>query len=130
MSLATTCGRPLGMASGNIYDYQIGATSADNGGVEGMPISSRGRLYHPDPGWCSTKKDKSPWFMVCNLNDIFAAVDVYFLYTISLHFLASVLYIIDWFDCSDRHPGNINTGMDIGKIFKIHPIVPSVLWDI
>ncbi|XP_048738543.2 uncharacterized protein LOC125653234 isoform X2 [Ostrea edulis] len=60
----TTCGRPLGMASGNIYDYQIGATSADNGGVEGMPISSRGRLYHPDPGWCSTKKDKSPWFMI------------------------------------------------------------------
>ncbi|XP_061178746.1 uncharacterized protein LOC133187405 [Saccostrea echinata] len=61
---STACGRPLGMASGNIYDYQLGATSEDTEGVEVIPLSFRGRLYHPDPGWCTSKKDKLPWFMI------------------------------------------------------------------
>ncbi|XP_062589229.1 uncharacterized protein LOC134250886 [Saccostrea cucullata] len=61
---STSCGRPLGMASGNIYDYQLGSSSDDTEGVEVMPLSFRGRLYYSDPGWCATKKDKSPWFSV------------------------------------------------------------------
>ncbi|XP_062589196.1 uncharacterized protein LOC134250867 [Saccostrea cucullata] len=61
---STTCGRALGMASGNIYDYQLESSSDDTEGVEVMPLSFRGRLYHPDPGWCASKKDEQPWFMI------------------------------------------------------------------
>ncbi|XP_061178754.1 uncharacterized protein LOC133187411 [Saccostrea echinata] len=60
----TTCGRPLGMASGNIYDYQLEASSVDEDGWQTLPLSLRGRLYHPNPGWCAPKTERSPWFMI------------------------------------------------------------------
>lgn len=63
---ATSCGRPLGLASGNIYDYQLDASSGDAQGsdVESMALAHRGRLYNPNPGWCSNLMDQSPWFLV------------------------------------------------------------------
>lgn len=63
---STSCGRPLGLASGNIYDYQLDASSGDAQGsdVESMALAHRGRLYNPNPGWCSYLMDQSPWFLI------------------------------------------------------------------
>lgn len=63
---AKSCGRPLGLASGNIYDYQLSASEGVEyeSDVESMALAHRGRLYNPDPGWCSYLKDQSPWFLV------------------------------------------------------------------
>lgn len=54
------------MASGNIYDYQLEASSedAEESVVESMALAHRGRLYNPNPGWCSSPEDDSPWFLV------------------------------------------------------------------
>ncbi|XP_062589227.1 uncharacterized protein LOC134250885 isoform X2 [Saccostrea cucullata] len=60
----TTCGRPLGMASGNIYDYQLEASSINEESGQILPLPLRGRLYHPNPGWCAQKTERSPWFMI------------------------------------------------------------------
>lgn len=63
---ATSCGRPLGLASGNIYDYQLGASSgyAEGSDVESMALSHRGRLYNANPGWCSYPYKQPSWFLV------------------------------------------------------------------
>lgn len=63
---AKSCGRPLGLASGNIYDYQLSASEGVEyePEVESMALPHRGRLYYPNPGWCSSLKDQSPWFSV------------------------------------------------------------------
>lgn len=63
---ASGCGRPLGMASGNIYDYQLSSSSDDAEGdvVDSMALSQRGRLFYPNPGWCSKQGDTEPWFLV------------------------------------------------------------------
>ncbi|XP_078341994.1 uncharacterized protein LOC111105682 isoform X2 [Crassostrea virginica] len=60
------CGRPLGMASGNIYDYQLSSSSDDAEGdvVDSMALSQRGRLFYPNPGWCSKQGDTEPWFLI------------------------------------------------------------------
>ncbi|XP_065938424.1 uncharacterized protein [Magallana gigas] len=61
-----SCGRPLGLASGNIYDYQLSASEGVEYKpiVESMTLPHRGRLYYPNPGWCSSLKDQSPWFSI------------------------------------------------------------------
>ena len=54
------------MASGNIYDYQLSSSSDDAEGdvVDSMALSQRGRLFYPNPGWCSKQGDTEPWFLV------------------------------------------------------------------
>ncbi|OWF42800.1 G-protein coupled receptor GRL101 [Mizuhopecten yessoensis] len=54
------CGQPMGMVSGDIFDYQINSSSNSLIAVN----ANDGRLLFPANGWCPSDEDENPWFLV------------------------------------------------------------------
>ncbi|XP_033745630.1 uncharacterized protein LOC117331144 [Pecten maximus] len=54
------CGQPLGMVSGDIFDYQINSSSNSLLTVN----ANDGRLMLAETGWCPFVLDEDPWFLV------------------------------------------------------------------
>ena len=63
----TGCGRPLGMVSGEIRDFQI-SYSSDTADY----MYDQGRLLLPGPGWCASADDDKPYFQVTVCADRFS----------------------------------------------------------
>ena len=55
----TTCGRRLGMVSGDIRDFQLSGSSR----TEAYSYD-HGRLLFPGIGWCAESSDVRPYFQV------------------------------------------------------------------
>lgn len=56
----TTCGRRLGLITGEVYDYQLESSS----NKDPVHLATYGRLFFPETGWCARNDDKNPWFLV------------------------------------------------------------------
>ncbi|KAJ8301685.1 hypothetical protein KUTeg_020672 [Tegillarca granosa] len=55
----TMCGRPLGMITGDIRDFQLESSTKS---IDYLP--ELGTLYRIGNGWCANNNDPEPWFMV------------------------------------------------------------------
>lgn len=56
----TYCGRQLGLIDGNVFDYQLEASTSK----DANHLPKFGRLYWPSNSWCASYTDTNPWFMV------------------------------------------------------------------
>ncbi|XP_060084391.1 uncharacterized protein LOC132563668 [Ylistrum balloti] len=56
----TQYGQPMGMITGDIFDYQINSSSNSMLTVN----ANDGRLLLPTGGWCPSDQDEHPWFLV------------------------------------------------------------------
>ena len=54
-----SCGRRIGMVSGEIRDFQLSGSSRTN-----VNSYDQGRLLLPGAGWCAELSDSHPYFQV------------------------------------------------------------------